>query len=294
MKLPFPRFLWRGPIHPIHRFCIGLAGLFILGVVCLYAWARIEWARTKNELLAKGERLTLVEMAPRPIPDSQNFFADPIWMELADLVPVTDEKGNSSMEPRLPRGQRKIDAINVPLSQKEVDEIGHQFPKLKIKESRFQTANLIWRYAKESNETDQIQKHSKIVLDLLQPAHPLLDRLSQLGERPGSRFPINYAAGPLAPLPHFGYLLQAAQILKLRAEAELALGQIQAARQDALLILRLSESEGEEPILISLLVRMSNLQMAADVINAGIVSHQWSQSDLDALLSPPEHLTPPQ
>ncbi len=76
-------------------------------VVLAYSWlsyaGRRDWARAKQELIARGEKLSLAELAPKPIPDSENFFADPLWAELADTVPAKN-RALFSMNPWSLRG----------------------------------------------------------------------------------------------------------------------------------------------------------------------------------------------
>ena len=46
-----------------------------------------DWKRAEAELRAKGEKLTFAELVS-PMPSlNENFFGDPVWAELSDLLP---------------------------------------------------------------------------------------------------------------------------------------------------------------------------------------------------------------
>jgi hypothetical protein len=74
-----------------------------------------------------------------------------------------------------------------------------------------------------------------------------------------------------------------AQVLQLRAIAELQDGQNERALADVKLSLRLADSIRTEPFLISHLVRIAMLQITLQPIYEGLASHQWSEEQLVAL-----------
>jgi len=69
----------------------------------------------------------------------------------------------------------------------------------------------------------------------------------------------------------------------LRALAELATGQTDAAFEDVNASLRLAGSFKDEPLLISFLVRVAMVDMAIQPVWEGLAAHRWNESELVAL-----------
>jgi hypothetical protein len=81
-------------------------------------------------------------------------------------------------------------------------------------------------------------------------------------------------------LPHLSPLKSTAQLLQLRAIAELQNGEIQKALGDVRLLVRLAESVSTEPMLISQLIRIALLQIALQPVYEGLAEHRWSDAQL--------------
>jgi hypothetical protein len=107
--------------------------------------------------------------------------------------------------------------------------------------------------------------------------------LREACQRPGSRFAINYEDGFAALLPHLAKLKASSQFLSLHAEAELELGNTEAALEDIKIAFRLIEAIRTEPILISQLVRMAMLQILLNPVWQGLADHRWNEAQLLAL-----------
>jgi hypothetical protein len=80
-----------------------------------------------------------------------------------------------------------------------------------------------------------------------------------------------------------GPLREASEILQLRASAELALGQVEAAFADVQLILDLADAIRDEPLAVSLEVRAHSLRLCLQPLAEGLAAHQWSEAQLRAL-----------
>ncbi|MEO6845645.1 MAG: hypothetical protein ABI254_00185, partial [Chthoniobacterales bacterium] len=64
---------------------IALVLLYVLGCTW-FSWStKREWAQVKKELEARGEKLSLVDFVPAPIPDEENFYATPLFQEVITL-----------------------------------------------------------------------------------------------------------------------------------------------------------------------------------------------------------------
>jgi len=123
------------------------------------------------------------------------------------------------------------------------------------------------------------------VLEGLKSSTAVLAELRAASARPASRFPVNYNLdnpwGIL--LPHLAQLKGVCRRLELRACAELAAGQSAPAFDDVTLMLYVADSMKGEPFLISYLVRLSCLKIAARTIWEGLAEHRWTDSQLKAL-----------
>ncbi len=123
------------------------------------------------------------------------------------------------------------------------------------------------------------------VLAELEECRPVFEELRSASQRPHSRFRINYAnPNPAAILlPHLAVLKHLSQVLQLRASAELALGRTDEAFEDVMLMLYLSGACGDEPFLISHLVRIAQFQLALQPLAEELAEHQWSGAQLRGL-----------
>jgi hypothetical protein len=110
----------------------------------------------------------------------------------------------------------------------------------------------------------------------------VIEQLRQDSRLPYSRFPILYEQDDPASilLPHLAGLKQCAEVLELRAIAELRGNQPDLAFNDVMLMLHLADSVRTEPIIITHLVRMAIMQMALQAIYEGLTNHQWSDTQL--------------
>jgi len=270
-----------------------LAGLLMIGWI-KWSSAR-DWQRVQSGLKAKGEKLTFAELIPPPPPDSENFFADPIWRGLTDLVP-TKQLGicgeYTDWEPRLPANKRLINQWQTPLSASEKEHIQKLLPKETPKEidemgRAVVIRELGWEIRK-STDPERRKKIASLLLTLLQPAEPLLAKITELSKRPLAAFPIRWEDGAAAPLPQIAALLSLGQVFSARSRAELELGNSPAASADALTLLRLSCVEKYDPLLIAHLVRLAILQQALSVINSGIERNQWTDAELADFQKPLE------
>jgi len=250
---------------------ITLAALFL-------AWSsftgRRELAEVKRELLARGEKLSLSELIPPTIPPEDNFFADPLWEE---FYPVDITK---SSEPRVPKGQRQIDALDRPASDPEFQKLAASRPELAGPGSSVLAFLLKLGVREHTADLPRRRAAAEFTLAALAYAQPTLDHLGQLAERPGARFPYRYEDVFAMRLEPVTDLLKIAQMFFLRARAAGTLGQREAAFRDTMTLFRLAEVNAREPMLINHLVRLSIESMALSSISQGIEAHLWTDADL--------------
>ena len=290
---------------------IGLAGLGML-VGLFYAeedWRGWHaWNQFKHKWEAKGETFDLAGVVPPPVPDDRNFAMSPVWIaEIKYLWQSNpqrakawygdrvDQEEVSRIFPLLPVGVSGLAGTNwwsqqLPASP---DVSGHwataHATDLQIWQSYYR--DLEQRTpAAEIPVSPQPQSPAADVLLALGKYDPVIERLRQDSALPDSRFPVLYTTDDAADilLPHLAVMKRYAQVLQLRASAELQLGENEKALNDVKLMLRLTESVRTEPFIISHLVRIAILNLALQPVWEGLASHQWSDpqlAELDAELA---------
>jgi hypothetical protein len=265
------------------------AGAIVLAcslVAILLIWMTVqgkhEWEKTKTALEARGEKLTLPELARPPIPDEQNFFADPMWQELADIVSQKNEQGNTVLEPRIPKGRKQLDQLDSTLGEDEGKDIQAQFPALTdLKGSRITICRTIWKNAQESKDPAKIREAAAAITGLLRPYDPILARVEELSRRSGARWSYEFRIPAFdMPISHASALLQISQLLHLKAVTLLAQGDSSATAGLVLLNLRLAKTLETDPFVIYFLVRVAIAGRAHTDIAEGIKSHAWDDATL--------------
>ncbi len=109
-----------------------------------------------------------------------------------------------------------------------------------------------------------------------------LQELTAAARRPLSRFPIRYSLDDPydVALAHLESLKRCAQVLQLRAIAELEAGKNESALNDLKLMLRLADSVRAEPFQVSQFGRVSSIGMTIQPIWEGLAAQRWKKSEL--------------
>jgi len=265
---------WKTLLRALLFLGVSMVTLVALALTWFSFSGRRELARVKAELRARGEKLSLTELLPPPVPPAENFFADPMWEELTDLVEV-EMPGNPGVkmkEPRLSRGQRQLDGLFQSLSETEAQALQKRFPEF----AAMKTEAVFDKLGRSPDK-----RAAEYVLAATAPEAPVLARLTQLAERSGGYFPLGYemlgGAGERS-----SYFTTACRRLEMRARAHLVLGDTESARREALAILQMTEILSREPLLISLLVHLATGVFAVQAIDDGLKNHLWTSRDLEA------------
>ena len=268
------------------RFLFGLACLGTL-IALFYAeedWrGKHDWENFKRAWEAKGERFNRASVVPPPVPDDHNFALTPVvascYLHLLDKSGHRLSPQNTNINNRL--------AMDISLnSGKPANGTGDW--------QKFTPVDLAaWQHyyrtlAATTNVfpvAPQLQSPAADVLLALSKYDPPLVALRQAGRLTDSRFPLEYdTENPVAMmLPHLLNLKRCAQVLQLRALAELENGQSDQALGDVKLMLRLADSIRTEPILISQLVRAAIVNLALQPVWEGLWQHKWSDAELGEL-----------
>jgi hypothetical protein len=246
--------------------------LLVLFCVC-YLWAgQRGWDKYKHELAAKGESLDWAAYIPADVSDEQNFAQTPFLAPLLDYL--WDSKQGRFIW-RDPVGYQRATnfarSFGWPFDEKTIHDLTLPIDK-----------------TDRSDEESQFKRRqfAAHVLDVLQEYGPVLEELHKASiARPKSRFKIHYDEGPLALLPHLGLLGRVSHILRLRASAQLELGQGDLAFRDLMLIFYLANCVKDEPFLPSQLTRRSFLISGIQCLHQALDRHLWRVDQLQAIES---------
>jgi hypothetical protein len=275
-----PKSAWRNP----KSYLLMVAGLVVL-IGLFYAaegWrGRHAWEQFKREWEAKGEKFDRASVVPAPVPEDRNFALAPVVASSYETF--LDRDGHAVQ----PRNTNVINRLQMNICS---DRAPPEYP-----------TNGDWRLARTcdlsawqryyralATRTNDFpvarvpQSPAADVLLALSKYNATIEELRRAAGLPDSRFPLEYDAdNPAAMLlPHLAALKSCAQVLQLRALAELQNDQSDRALADVKLNLRLIESIRTEPILISHLVRIAMLTIALQPVWEGLAAHQWSDTQL--------------
>jgi hypothetical protein len=275
---------------------------FLFGCVCLVtlialAYAEEDWRgwhawrQFKHQGEAKGEKFDFKYLAPPPVPDDQNFAMAPIWVESIEAGFGTNVAwqwyGKKLTEPER---SRLVDRLDMKLVADESDwptNGGGNWEKATLTDLQ-PWQNYYRTLAARTNlfpVAPQPQTPAQDVLLALSKYDSAIEELRQASQRPYARFPLDYQREDVwaVLLPQFRDLKSCAQLLRLRAIAELQNGQTDEALQDIKLLFRLADSIRGEPFLISHLVHIAMLQITLQPIYEGLARRQWSEAQLAEL-----------
>jgi len=286
-----------------------LIGLAALGVLVAFFYAEEDlrgwhaWNKFKHQWEARGEKFDAASSVPPRVPDDQNFAMSPVWVaEIKCVWQGNPERAKSWYGDRINDEEVSKLASLLPVSVSGLvgsDWASKKLPATPEASARWTTARAVdlasWQsYYRDLQSstpaagipvTPQPQSAAADVLLALSKFDPVIEKLRQDSALPDSRFPVIYTTDNPADimLPHLAAVKRYAQVLQLRAVAELQNGRSDKALADVKLILRLTESVRTERFLISHLVRIATLNIALQPVWEGLAQHQWSNAQLTEL-----------
>jgi hypothetical protein len=258
---------------------------FITLIALFYAeegWrGKGAWEKFKREWEAKGEKFDRASLVPPAVPEDQNFALTPI---VASSYETFLDQNGQALQPR------NTNVVN----RLQMNIYGDRAPSEAPTNGDWRLARACdlsaWQqyYCTLAAKTNSFpiarepQSPAADVLLALSRYASTIEELRQASRLPYSRFPLEYDKdNPAAMLlPHLAALKNCAQILQLRAVAELQNDQSDRALADVKLILRLTDSIRNEPILISHLVRIAMLNITLQPVWEGLAGHRWSDAQL--------------
>jgi hypothetical protein len=262
---------------------VAVGVLFITGLivsVCGYLWMRYwgpyDEKQAIREILAKGEKLNLGELLPQRPADDQNFYGDPIWLELADMVPSTENFNGVTYEtfkPRLPADKLQINRWKTSLSSEEQKALQMIKADDETKERKRAIRDILSSRNAERNHALS-EEDAQTLLLLLSPADQFTERVRSLSKKPNAVFP-NHYIGFHTPQPHIMPILEVATLLEAHARAELRLGKTEYAAEDIGALIRIAQLMRWHPSWIESLVKNAVVSTALRPICEGIVRNAW-------------------
>jgi hypothetical protein len=284
------RFLkWLFSWRTARRALIGVAVLVTLyALFCTEENVRGKraWDKCRRELEARGEQLDLKTFIPQPVPDEQNFAATPFiksWFVRSNYSFVISSKYWDG-------DNYGLVSARVSTDRSVQDEASRRFMDLVAWKAAFDTLRAGELKPNQMFKSDKLDRESRAmaapsVLEALETNEAVFVELRAASRRPYSRYPVQYNLedpwGIL--LPHLNSVRNVCRRLRLKACAELAVGQNVKALEDVKLTLYMADSVKEEPFIISYLVRVACVQSAIQPVWEGLAEHTWSVAQLHEL-----------
>ncbi|MBL9137582.1 MAG: hypothetical protein JNK85_17055 [Verrucomicrobiales bacterium] len=258
------------------------------------------------EFRQRGLAVTPAEVEPPAIPDDRNFamapFLKPLFAyEVSTPVRGTTNAGIRWLDPQgfaQVQGLFEIEARHPTFSGFAASQRRSKADSSKADSER-NLGNELWidggalnlslwqaYFRSLSNWTGSVsaQTPAKDVLVALgrhDTEYALLK--AAIAERPDCRYPIRYADGSMAIIPHLAPLKRWVVFLRLRSVALLADGRTDDALADTMLAFHLSDGLRGEPILINLLVRMAMNNLILQPVWEGCRDRRWTEPQMAAL-----------
>ena len=247
------------------------------------------WLKCLHTSMARGEKLTMAELAPPAVPDDENFAMQPIWVE-AITAQIGREKARSWYGDRVNAfsGTNKARLLDLKYELAEVQSMTNRSignwqlakpPDLTTWQDYYR------QLAQRTNHfpvASRPQSPAEDVLLALSRSDDTVEALREASQLPHARFPVAYGDKNPADvlLPHLAMLKQCVSFLQLRASAELQAGKAESALDDIKLMLRLNDLIRDDPFFISHLVHVAMFQIEVQVIWQGLAERRWNEAQL--------------
>lgn len=255
---------------------------FVTLIVLAYAVENFRgkraWENHKREWEAKGEKFSIVVLAPPPVPDEKNFALTPLLKPALDFTrgPAGIVRSDTNAYARLENTK-----INLTMPDATNELVLGSFDK-----GTFADLEAVREFYRGNTNYPQPAKAGTAAEDILVALSRFDPEMNELRDasvsRPYSRFPIEYGYEPAFEilLPHLAHLKGLCQLAQTRAIAKLELGRTADAMVDLKVGFRVSDSISNEPILIDHLVRIATLAINLQTVREGLARHAWSDAQL--------------
>lgn len=245
----------------------------------IFLWDKHEGTRNlqslRDELHANGEKLTFAELVKtQPVPESENFYADPIWQFAWDSISKNQQ----------PDPKKKIlqwDAPLTPEEQNKIKAVSHEDSVVAME--RWLTVKRL-QDSIIGDVSSRAEKAS-LILQLLAPTDPSIERILELSVRPYGYLPIRYEDCFSTALPHLSPILRFSQLAGGKALAQVILGDSEKAAKIIEAELRIA-GKMNEPVVLMFLIRLNLLRYGVfPALDYGIGKHAWTSEQLHSFQS---------
>lgn len=280
LAIGFLRWLycWRN----LRRFAFGVACFVTLIALAYFeenVRGRSAWLKHKAAWEAKGEKFLIADLAPRPVPDEQNFALMPLLKPAMDYSRV-----NGSLVWNDTNGLARLGRLQA--DQMPVRETNKVLVLGSLEKGTLADLGA-WREFYRGNR-NYLQSTAPVTVaeEILHALGNFDQEMQELREavvaRPYARYPIEYGYEPSwgILLPHLGRLQGLTILTSVRATAELEAGRPAEALADWKAGFRLSDSIRDEPVLVDHLVRMATLSINLQTVREGLARHAWTDAHL--------------
>ena len=270
----------------LRRILIGLAVLVTLVAVLVTEenWrGKRAWEAYQRDAEARGERFDWSAFAPTNVPEDRNFVKAPIFSNLWTL------KWDESAQDWKPAATNTADRLKMsPYRNDGSSPAGDGGSWERARLTRLENWQAYYRQVPTNGTGEfpvapQAQTPADDVLLALSKYAPAIEELRTASQRPFSRFGVysaNDSPGFALLVQNLSRLKSCAQVLQLRAIAELAGNQSAPALDDVQLLLRLGDALRQEPLLIEHLVSVALTAITLQPIYEGLTQHRWNDAQL--------------
>jgi hypothetical protein len=269
----------------LFRRLLFVAGALITVVALFYAVENFRgwraWERYRKDAEARGISLKFADHIPPAVPDEQNAADVPLvhsW-----FAEKTRGRGDRLLWPDLHERAEKLIASDRSKNKRRITDLVAWQQAFAMAETNSRAkSSEIRRAARSAAEQSQAARE---VLTALKIYDPALDEFRDAMKRPQMRYPVQYdTETPFSILlPHLASAKGVCGLLSLRASANLAAGNSDAALDDMRMGLRFVNSLEQDRFLISELVRIASLYLIMQPAWEGMVQHRWTEPQLKTL-----------
>ena len=270
----------------------GLLGLAVLATLVAVLiteenWrGKRDWQAYKRAAEARGERFDWLVFGPTNIPEDRNFVKAPIF---SNLWAMEWDAQTLDWKPNTTNTADRLRMFPYRHDGSWPTNVDGAWDRARL--SRLEGWQDYYRSGAPNGVSEfpvasQPQSPAADVLLALSKFAPAIEELRSASQRPYSRFGV-YSADDARG---FGLLMQClsrlkgcAQVLQLRAIAELNDNQSAQALDDIRLLLRLGDLLRQEPLLIEHLVGIAITAITLQPIYEGLAQHRWNDAQLAEL-----------
>lgn len=230
------------------------------------------WQQYKTQLEAQGEKLDVQALAPAPVPDEKNFAQHPLiarWFS-----PEAAGNTNGSQQWFFAPGAEDPERRRAAGGPGRGDSSGQLLQRW----AAYYAGHRAFPQAAPGASPAEVVRAALSLYDA--DIRALREAMKQ---RPQCRYPLKYEMGGAVNYPHLVGCRSLATTLALRIMAQLQLGQVEEAFAELQLAYFISDTLKSDPLMVSLLLRLTVDQMLGEAVVEGLCQRRWNEAQLSWL-----------